>query len=97
MSLIITFMFEPAKLQMNWANASGSSTSLPGTAGDAMTRPSSAFIGATNRDRTETVECWNLWQGWRRATRGVPPVEGELRASPAGRHRHVPPPLIFLG
>src|SRR6188472_4350281 len=24
MSLIITFMFEPAKLQMNWASASGS-------------------------------------------------------------------------
>jgi hypothetical protein len=23
MSLIITFMFEPAKLQMNWARASG--------------------------------------------------------------------------
>ena len=23
MSLIITFMFEPAKLQMNWASASG--------------------------------------------------------------------------
>ena len=26
MSLIITFMFEPAKLQMNWARASGTST-----------------------------------------------------------------------
>jgi hypothetical protein len=25
MSLIITFMFEPAKLQMNWARASGAS------------------------------------------------------------------------
>jgi len=25
MSLITTFMFEPAKLQMNWARASGSS------------------------------------------------------------------------
>ena len=25
MSVIITFMFEPAKLQMNWARASGSS------------------------------------------------------------------------
>jgi hypothetical protein len=25
MSLIMTFMFEPAKLQMNWARASGSS------------------------------------------------------------------------
>jgi hypothetical protein len=25
MSLIITFMFEPAKLQMNWARASGTS------------------------------------------------------------------------
>src|SRR5436309_15970904 len=25
MSLIITFMFEPAKLQMNWASASGTS------------------------------------------------------------------------
>ena len=26
MSVIITFMFEPAKLQMNWASASGTST-----------------------------------------------------------------------
>ena len=26
MSLIMTFMFEPAKLQMNWASASGTST-----------------------------------------------------------------------
>jgi hypothetical protein len=26
MSLIITFMFEPAKLQMNWANANGTRT-----------------------------------------------------------------------
>jgi hypothetical protein len=26
MSLIITFMFEPAKLQMNWASASGASS-----------------------------------------------------------------------
>ena len=26
MSLIMTFMFEPAKLQMNWARASGTST-----------------------------------------------------------------------
>ena len=25
MSVIITFMFEPAKLQMNWASASGTS------------------------------------------------------------------------
>ena len=25
MSLIMTFMFEPAKLQMNWASASGTS------------------------------------------------------------------------
>ena len=28
MSLIITFMFEPAKLQMNWASASGSRNRL---------------------------------------------------------------------
>ena len=26
MSVIITFMFEPAKLQMNWARASGTRT-----------------------------------------------------------------------
>ena len=26
MSVIITFMFEPAKLQMNWARAKGAST-----------------------------------------------------------------------
>ena len=43
MSLIMTFMFEPAKLQMNWASASGTSifrndeagTSQGGTAGHA--------------------------------------------------------------
>src|SRR5215207_1985508 len=33
MSLIITFMFDPAKLQMNWARASGISTLLRPSAG----------------------------------------------------------------
>jgi hypothetical protein len=30
MSVIITFMFDPAKLQMNWARASGTSIALKG-------------------------------------------------------------------
>ena len=36
MSVIITFMFEPAKLQMNWASASGTNIlrSEPGRRGD---------------------------------------------------------------
>ena len=42
MSLIITFMFEPAKLQMNWASASGArnlrrDTTAPADAGAALT------------------------------------------------------------
>jgi hypothetical protein len=44
MSLIITFMFEPAKLQMNWASASGArnlrrETAAPADAGLALNRP----------------------------------------------------------
>jgi hypothetical protein len=35
MSVIITFMFEPAKLQMNWARASG--TSMRRRSGDICT------------------------------------------------------------
>jgi hypothetical protein len=42
MSLIITFMFEPAKLQMNWASASGArnlrrSAAEPGDTGLSVT------------------------------------------------------------
>jgi hypothetical protein len=42
MSLIITFMFEPAKLQMNWASASGARNlrrerAEPADAGSALT------------------------------------------------------------
>ena len=33
MSLIITFMFEPAKLQMNWARARGTRTFRRGLRG----------------------------------------------------------------
>src|SRR4051794_38284799 len=44
MSLIITFMFEPAKLQMNWASASGArklrrETTEPADAGSALNAP----------------------------------------------------------
>jgi hypothetical protein len=44
MSLIITFMFEPAKLQMNWASASGArnlrrETTEPADAGSALNWP----------------------------------------------------------
>jgi hypothetical protein len=44
MSLIITFMFEPAKLQMNWASASGArnlrrETTEPADTGSAPNRP----------------------------------------------------------
>jgi hypothetical protein len=42
MSLIITFMFEPAKLQMNWASANGAKNlrrSEAEIADAALTRP----------------------------------------------------------
>jgi hypothetical protein len=44
MSVIITFMFEPAKLQMNWASASGArnlrrEATEPAEAGSALNGP----------------------------------------------------------
>src|SRR5438128_4408183 len=51
MSLIITFMFEPAKLQMNWARASGTSTLRRAAAG-------SAFLSAMAR-RPCSHDRWN--------------------------------------
>ena len=50
MSLIMTFMLEPAKLQMNWARASGSSMRrsggaiLPVSTGFAMAQFFPAFL-----------------------------------------------------
>ena len=49
MSLIITFMFEPAKLQMNWARASGSSARR--SAGD-IRPPPTACAAVTAAART---------------------------------------------
>jgi hypothetical protein len=48
MSLIITFMFEPAKLQMNCASASGArnlrrETAEIADAGSALARPLASF------------------------------------------------------
>ena len=43
MSLIITFMFEPAKLQMNWASASGARKRRRDTTGSLD--PSSGVMG----------------------------------------------------
>ena len=39
MSLIITFMFEPAKLQMNWASASGAMKARAGPTQLAVASP----------------------------------------------------------
>jgi hypothetical protein len=39
MSLIMTFMFEPAKLQMNWAKASGTSIFRSDEAGTSRAAP----------------------------------------------------------
>ena len=39
MSLIMTFMFEPAKLQMNWASASGTSIFRSDEAGTSRAAP----------------------------------------------------------
>ena len=51
MSLIITFMFEPAKLQMNWASASGSSARR--SAGDIRPPPTACdAVTAAARSRT---------------------------------------------
>jgi hypothetical protein len=44
MSLIITFMFEPAKLQMNWARASGS-RNFRGETTEALTVRALSVIG----------------------------------------------------
>ena len=47
MSLIMTFMFEPAKLQMNWASASG--ISILRNDADIAGRPPGSVMIATRR------------------------------------------------
>jgi hypothetical protein len=54
MSVIITFMFEPAKLQMNWASASGARNlrrerAEPAGAGFALTGALSARYALAHR------------------------------------------------
>ena len=51
MSLIITFMFEPAKLQMNWASASGRRTARASLQGRIASMPSA--IARSSFERTE--------------------------------------------
>jgi hypothetical protein len=50
MSVIITFMFEPAKLQMNWASARGRINVRGETAGRSGIRPSLDATGFTVTD-----------------------------------------------
>ena len=52
MSLIITFMFEPAKLQMNWASASGTSTLRNALDGRPVAPPSAMCVLLSGADRT---------------------------------------------
>src|SRR6476619_6528646 len=53
MSLIITFMFEPAKLQMNCASASG--TSICRNAGDGRVTVTASIETGARRRRTRGV------------------------------------------
>ena len=60
MSLIITFMFEPAKLQMNWARASGarnlrSETAEPAGAGPSVIGRLRVGDGARGEDQGECL------------------------------------------
>ena len=52
MSLIITFMFEPAKLQMNWASASGAMNVRGDLTHDAVTEPDSDACRAHRPSRS---------------------------------------------
>jgi hypothetical protein len=52
MSLIMTFMFEPAKLQMNWARASGSSI-LRSAAAGSCTAAALVMTLSSRRSRPE--------------------------------------------
>src|SRR5829696_4728377 len=69
MSLIITFMFEPAKLQMNWARASGARNArhereAPADSELAPTEPVPVRLGCRDRacgeDQREVAE--RLWE-----------------------------------
>jgi hypothetical protein len=60
MSLIITFMFEPAKLQMNWARASGArnlrrETAEPAGAGPSVIGRLRLGDGARGEDQGESL------------------------------------------
>src|SRR6516225_1290502 len=49
MSLIITFMFEPAKLQMNWARASGRMNARAEPTQLAVAKPGFSGVALTGR------------------------------------------------
>jgi hypothetical protein len=49
MSLIITFMFEPAKLQMNWASANGAMNARGDLTQDAVPEPRSDRVALIDR------------------------------------------------
>src|SRR5690606_10051908 len=55
MSLIITFMFEPAKLQMNWARASGTSI-LRREPDDPPTPTPTPTASATSRSTSRSID-----------------------------------------
>ena len=57
MSLIITFMFEPAKLQMNCARASGTSTRRSAPAGFPATTPSAMSPGVVEHEPSLSAGC----------------------------------------
>ena len=84
MSLIITFMFEPAKLQMNWAKASGASTRasvFAGARGPLLSQPACLHLGtpSTRRAQPSASEGGDPVGGRHARTRGLIElgIEGE--------------------
>ena len=51
MSLIITFMFEPAKLQMNWASANGAMNARGDVTQDVPSLPTNVALDPVGRER----------------------------------------------
>jgi hypothetical protein len=64
MSLIITFMFEPAKLQMNWARASGAMNARGEPTQLAVAEPGSGVVALTSALKPEAASVSDHHPNW---------------------------------
>ena len=79
MSLIITFMFEPAKLQMNWARASGASIRSGRSAGWLNARGAQPAAGSGSVSAVQMARAARISVRWLKACMAMPSLRHASR------------------